>query len=60
MAIVIVTHNTQQAQRVASYAAVLMSDERRVGELIEYGRVDQVFGSPRDPRTEAYVAGRIG
>jgi phosphate transport system ATP-binding protein len=58
--IVIVTHNMQQAQRVASYAAVLMSDERRVGELIEYGPVDQIFGSPRDPRTEAYVTGRIG
>lgn len=58
--IVIVTHNMQQAQRVASYAAVLMSDERRVGELIEYGPVDQIFGSPRDHRTEAYVTGRIG
>ena len=58
--IVIVTHNMQQAQRVASVAAVLMSDERRVGELIEYGPVDQIFGSPRDPRTEAYVTGRIG
>ncbi|MBI4305571.1 MAG: ATP-binding cassette domain-containing protein, partial [Chloroflexi bacterium] len=58
--IVIVTHNMQQAQRVATYAAVLMSDERRVGELIEYGPTDQIFGSPRDPRTEAYVTGRIG
>jgi phosphate transport system ATP-binding protein len=58
--IVIVTHNMQQAQRVATYAAVLMSDERRVGELIEYGPVDQIFGSPRDHRTEAYVTGRIG
>ncbi len=58
--IVIVTHNMQQAQRVASYAAVLMTDETRVGELIEYAPTDQVFGSPKDARTEAYVTGRIG
>lgn len=58
--IVIVTHNMQQAQRVASYAAVLMTDETRVGELIEYAPTEQIFGSPKDPRTEAYVTGRIG
>ena len=58
--IVIVTHNMQQAQRVASYAAVLMTDESRVGELIEYGPTEQIFGTPKDPRTEAYVTGRIG
>ncbi len=58
--IVIVTHNMQQAQRVASYAAVLMTDESRVGELIEYGPTEQIFGTPKDRRTEAYVTGRIG
>lgn len=58
--IVIVTHNMQQAQRVANYAAVLMTDESRVGELIEYGPTEQIFGTPKDRRTEAYVTGRIG
>jgi phosphate transport system ATP-binding protein len=58
--IVIVTHNMQQAARVADYAAVLMAGEERVGRLIEYGTNDQVFGNPQDPRTEAYVTGRIG
>jgi phosphate transport system ATP-binding protein len=58
--IVIVTHNMQQAQRVAKYAAVVMTDESRVGELIEYGPTEQIFGTPRDQRTEAYVTGRIG
>ena len=57
---VIVTHNMQQAQRVADYAAVLMTDESRVGELIEYGPTEQIFGTPQDSRTEAYVTGRIG
>jgi phosphate transport system ATP-binding protein len=58
--IVIVTHNMQQAARVAEYAAVLMAGEERVGRLIEYGTNNQVFGTPKDSRTEAYVTGRIG
>jgi phosphate transport system ATP-binding protein len=58
--IVIVTHNMQQANRIADYAAVLMAGEERVGRLIEYGTNDQIFDTPRDPRTEAYVTGRIG
>jgi phosphate transport system ATP-binding protein len=58
--IVIVTHNMQQAARVCDYAAVLMAGEERVGSLIEYGANGQVFGNPKDPRTEAYVTGRIG
>ena len=58
--IVIVTHNMQQAGRIADYAAVLMAGEERVGRLIEYGTNNQIFDTPRDPRTEAYVTGRIG
>lgn len=58
--ILIVTHNMQQATRIASYAAVLMSGEERIGRLIEYGPNDQIFDTPRDHRTEAYVTGRIG
>ena len=58
--IVIVTHNMQQASRISEYAACLMAGEERVGRLIEYGENEQIFGTPKDPRTEAYVTGRIG
>ncbi len=58
--IVIVTHNMQQANRIANYAAVLMAGEERIGRLIEYGPNSQIFDTPRDRRTEAYVTGRIG
>lgn len=58
--IVIVTHNMQQANRIADYAAVLMAGEERIGRLIEYGPNNQIFDTPRDRRTEAYVTGRIG
>jgi len=58
--IVIVTHNMQQAARISDYAAVLMAGEERVGKLIEYGTNAQIFDTPKDSRTEAYVTGRIG
>ena len=58
--ILIVTHNMQQASRISDKVAVMMSGEDQVGELIEFGSNDQVFGNPIDPRTEAYVTGRIG
>ena len=58
--IVIVTHNMQQASRISDYAAVLMAGEERIGRLIEYGTNEQIFGTPKDHRTEAYVTGRIG
>ena len=58
--IVIVTHNMQQATRICDYAAVMMAGQERIGELIEYGTNDSVFGNPKDKRTEDYVTGRIG
>jgi len=58
--IVIVTHNMQQAARVSDYTAVLMMDEDRAGRLIEFGPTREVFTNPKDPRTEAYITGRIG
>ena len=58
--IIIVTHNMQQAARVSDYAACMMSDENRIGELVEYGTNEQIFGNPLDKRTEDYVTGRIG
>ncbi len=58
--IIIVTHNMQQAARVSDYTAFITADERRVGELVEYGETGQIFTNPRDERTEAYITGRFG
>ncbi len=58
--IVLVTHNMQQAMRVAEMTAFLLADEQRIGHLIEYAPTDQLFNSPTDSRTEDYVTGRIG
>ena len=58
--ILIVTHNMQQATRISDYAAFMLAGEERIGRLIEYGTNEQVFGNPKDSRTEAYVTGRIG
>jgi len=54
-AIVIVTHNLQQAARVSHYTAFMM-----LGELVEYGLTDDIFTAPKDERTENYLRGRFG
>lgn len=53
--IVIVTHNMQQATRIADKTAFFL-----LGELIEYGDTDDIFTSPKDERTERYITGRFG
>ena len=58
--IVIVTHNMQQAARVSDYTAFLTPREDKVSELIEYGETRQIFTTPKDERTEAYITGRFG
>jgi len=58
--IVIVTHNMQQASRVSQRTAFMLAAEDGVGRLVEYGRTDDIFTNPRDPRTEAYITGRFG
>jgi phosphate transport system ATP-binding protein len=55
VAVVIVTHNLQQAQRVADHVAFM-----HLGELIEYGTAEQVFEAPRQQRTRDYIAGAFG
>jgi phosphate transport system ATP-binding protein len=55
VAIVIVTHNLQQANRIGDQTAFMY-----LGELVEYGTTDQVFDSPRAQRTRDYVAGTFG
>jgi phosphate transport system ATP-binding protein len=59
-AIVIVTHNMQQAARVSDMAAFFMMDTDRSGTLVEYGPTSQVFTAPIDKRTEDYITGRFG
>ncbi|MEZ5751091.1 MAG: phosphate ABC transporter ATP-binding protein PstB [Paracoccaceae bacterium] len=53
--IIIVTHSMQQAARVSQKTAFF-----HLGKLIEYGDTEQVFVTPQDPQTEAYITGRIG
>jgi phosphate transport system ATP-binding protein len=53
--IVIVTHNMQQAARVADRTAFMLS-----GELVEVGPTQEIFTNPNDPRTEEYVTGKFG
>ena len=61
--IVIVTHNMQQAARVADRTAFFSLDEfdgERVGTLIEEGETQKIFTQPEDTRTRDYVSGRFG
>ena len=58
--IALVTHNLFQATRISDRTAVLLLDDDNAGALVEAGRTLDVFQSPKDPRTEAYVSGHIG
>jgi len=53
--IVIVTHNMQQAARVSDLTGFML-----LGELVEVGVTKELFTTPRDPKTEAYITGRFG
>ena len=52
--IVMVTHNMQQAVRVSDYTAFFL-----LGELVEFGKTDEIFSQPKDQRTEDYITGRF-
>jgi phosphate transport system ATP-binding protein len=62
--IVIVTHNMQQAARIADRTAFFSvetgPDGHRSGVLVEYDKTTTIFTTPADPRTEGYVTGRFG
>ena len=60
LTIVIVTHNMQQASRVSGYTAFFNTDERRIGQLVEFGTTSQIFLEAEQPSTRDYVAGRFG
>ena len=53
--IVIVTHNMQQAARISDHTAFFLA-----GELVEVAPTEELFTSPADERTEAYITGRFG
>ena len=53
--IVIVTHNMQQAARISDSTGFML-----LGDLVEFGQTGQIFTSPADTRTEAYITGRFG
>jgi phosphate transport system ATP-binding protein len=53
--VIIVTHNMQQAGRIADNTAFFFS-----GEVVEYNKTDDIFYRPRDKRTEDYITGRFG
>ena len=53
--VIMVTHNMQQAARVSDNTAFFL-----LGELVEFGRTEQLFSTPEDKRTEDYITGRCG
>jgi phosphate transport system ATP-binding protein len=53
--IIIVTHNMQQAARISDETGFML-----LGELIEFGKTDDIFTRPKDKRTEDYITGRYG
>ena len=53
--IVIVTHNMQQALRIADRTAFFL-----LGDMVEVGATDKLFSMPEDKRTEDYITGRFG
>ena len=53
--IIIVTHNMQQAARIADKTAFFL-----LGELVEFDSTEKIFSTPSDKRTEDYITGRFG
>ena len=53
--VAIVTHNMQQATRISDYTAFFL-----VGEMIEYGKTEDLFSMPKQKKTEDYITGRFG
>ena len=53
--VIMVTHNMQQAARISDNTAFFL-----LGELVEFGKTEQLFSTPKDKRTEDYITGRFG
>jgi phosphate transport system ATP-binding protein len=58
--VALVTHNLFQATRIADRTAVFLPSDEGFGQLVESGPTAEIFESPADPRTKAYVTGQIG
>jgi phosphate transport system ATP-binding protein len=58
--VVIVTHNMQQAARIADDTAFMLAGSDLVGEVVEVGPTREIFTTPKDKRTEDYITGRFG
>jgi phosphate transport system ATP-binding protein len=59
--VVIVTHNMQQAKRLADFTAFMLIEPfNRSGELVEFATTRKIFEDAGDPRTRDYVSGRFG
>jgi phosphate transport system ATP-binding protein len=62
--LVVVTHNMQQAARISDQVAFMTvegkAEGERCGVLAEVGTAREIFSAPKDPRTEAYITGRVG
>jgi phosphate transport system ATP-binding protein len=59
--VIIVTHNMQQATRVSQFTGFMTIEHAgEPGRMVEFGATDQIFGSPAQAATEAYVSGRVG
>ena len=53
--LIVVTHNMQQAARIADYTSFFV-----LGELVEHGPSSQIFASPKEKKTADYVSGKFG
>ena len=53
--IITVTHNMQQAARISDNTAFFL-----LGDMVEFGKTEQIFSFPQDKRTEDYITGRFG
>ncbi len=53
--VIMVTHNMQQAVRISDWTAFFL-----LGELVEFGKTEEIFSMPKNPKTEEYISGRFG
>ncbi len=58
--IIIVTHNMQQAARSSDFTAFINMGPDQAGYMVEYGKTNQIFTTPREKMTEDYITGRFG
>lgn len=58
--IIIVTHNMQQAARASDFTAFINMGSDHAGYMVEYGKTNQIFTTPREKMTEDYITGRFG